>query len=487
MRPDDGPGYSSSARPGDPVPPPGPPARVAPGAQPAWSDAPRSDPRSGPAGAVTDPPGRYPTPAPGAGYPTTGAGYRPAVPGSQVAGPGPAPGYGQGAPGYGYGQGAPGYGQGTPGYGQGAPAYGQGTPGYGQGAPAGPPRRRGRGAMIVAFVVVAVLVFSVVAVVSVVGYFAHSINEIASGVPTPTFSLLNESAMYKMKDRPGYPAVKARADAMMKKYVEATEDQILQWVPLTTEGLKYYQDFTYILGDHVGSIGFDSLAESMNPKELDLRVDADDADLTELERKFLAHEPFNIAIKVVRADGTEYTSDGTEAPPSPEQAATDRKQAEEFARTYVAAPDANGSYVAAAQAAIDKFGLQLTWADDGASAKCHSIQNFPLNEVVATYCMADPGLVYINKSFGGYPNNMNKASFVDTVKHEAAHSIIGQVCNTTAPAIAGANYEGVTSSYAVLYLGADRATLAASAEVSAHYAMTAATDATATAIHGGRC
>jgi hypothetical protein len=416
------------------------------GASPLPEDSPQEGLQPWSAGVSPDQQSDYPTGT----YPTQGVGYQAAGRGAQFSGPAP------------------------------VLRYEPGTPG--PGVLPGRSGQSGRGAMTATLFVVVFLALTVSVAAFGINSLFHSVKEtvIAAPSPTATLELEEPGELYVMSERPGYLELEARLGEIREKYIDVGRDEILQRVPLTEDGLNYYQDFVYILTDLEEDIDHSGSVTGTDPKDLDLTIAANEAKLTELERKFLAYEPFGVELNIVRADGTVYTSTGTEAPLS-------REKAEEFARSYVAAPDANGSYADAAQAAIKDFGLYLTWDDEGYSDLCGPVEGAAMEEIGATYCMADPDLIYVNTSSLGYPDNLYDSSFVDLIKHETAHSIIGEICGTLAPPVAGADFEGVTSSYAVLYLGADRTVLSSWGDWKAQYAVTPATDAAAAEIHEGRC
>lgn len=79
------------------------------------------------------------------------------------------------------------------------------------------------------------------------------------------------------------------------------------------------------------------------------------------------------------------------------------------------------------------------------------------NNTRAVYCPATPDTVYINGNATDFEKNVNNGAIMDTVKHELAHRAIYFKTGSTDPFDDGG--EAVASSYAVLYLGASRASL----------------------------
>lgn len=165
------------------------------------------------------------------------------------------------------------------------------------------------------------------------------------------------------------------------------------------------------------------------------------------------------------------------------------ESAEEFAAAYESHKDARGSYIASAQEVTRAFGAEIVWAEFGApdpTTKCVSSDNSP-QAVLAWYCGAEPYLIRINRIAYDMPGVIYTPVFVDAVKHELAHLIIQQRCGESKPNAGTVELEGVTNSYAVLYLGADRKALGDLSSTFPEYALSTRTDEVATWIHEGVC
>lgn len=164
-------------------------------------------------------------------------------------------------------------------------------------------------------------------------------------------------------------------------------------------------------------------------------------------------------------------------------------RAEEFATSYDPHRDAKGSYVASGQELTRAFGAELVWADLGVAdptTRCQEGSDNP-DEVLAWYCSAEPYLIRLNRGSPAMPVALYDEGFIDSVKHELAHLAIHARCGDSQPAAGSVEVEGVTSSYAVLYLGADREGLGSLGSAYPAYAMTTRTDDVATWIHSGVC
>jgi hypothetical protein len=165
------------------------------------------------------------------------------------------------------------------------------------------------------------------------------------------------------------------------------------------------------------------------------------------------------------------------------------ERAEAFAAAYEPHRDAQGSYVASAQEITCAFGAEIIWADFGTpdpTTKCISGSETPAS-VLAWHCGAEPYLIRLNRVAYDMPEITYTPVFVDAVKHELAHLVIQQRSGGSKPNAGTVEREGVTNSYAVLYLGADRKALSDLSSTFPEYASSTRTDEVATWIHSGVC
>jgi hypothetical protein len=107
--------------------------------------------------------------------------------------------------------------------------------------------------------------------------------------------------------------------------------------------------------------------------------------------------------------------------------------------------------------------------------------------VLAWYCGGEPYLIRLNTSGVAMPEMLYELEFIDHVKHELAHLIIDRRWCSPLPIPDSAETEGITNSYAVLFLGADRDVLIDRTSAFPGYTMTPDTDAAATMIHSDTC
>lgn len=152
-------------------------------------------------------------------------------------------------------------------------------------------------------------------------------------------------------------------------------------------------------------------------------------------------------------------------------------EAQIAAAPVTAGPD--GDYWDAAVALAAMVGSEIT--TDETAAGCRETPDPEGTETLAFVCPGeDRGWNLITYTAAGM-ERVSDPGFVETMRHEIAHKLIFVQCGVSSAEWDAAYGEGVTNSYAVLYLGADREELARNAP--AEYAMNETTDAKARAIH----
>ena len=161
-------------------------------------------------------------------------------------------------------------------------------------------------------------------------------------------------------------------------------------------------------------------------------------------------------------------------------------KAEEYASSFKGRRDSQGSYLESAQDIAAAFGVVILWdGETKATTRCIAEDPDARATHVAFFCSLEPYIVYLNADSPAMPSHLYEPGFVDTVKHELAHHAIWLRCGDSdeweVPK------EGLTNSYAVQYLGADRDDLNSRSSVDDAYRMTADTDAAATRVHDGTC
>lgn len=344
----------------------------------------------------------------------------------------------------------------------------------GQPYPGGQPRKRSGGPAIAI-----VLVLGLVLAVGLVWQVLRGVGDLTSGAD-PNGSTPSTTAavpVYYLTERPGYADMKAYVEDVHEKYSTALSDGTIDmYVPNTDEGHAYAQAFVYILTDYKVALIWDNTA-STYPEELDAVIQSYRDTVAHYEELFLAGEDLGVRVSITHSDGTVFESDGV----APELVYDDP---EEFARNFNPRPGDDGTYVDAATELAAAFGMEVTYTYEPGVTGCSDSFEFSLDELEAVFCSASPDLIWVNPAYWDYPNSLSGERFVDSMRHEVTHRRIFDICGTIAPPIAGASFEAVTNSYAVLYLGM-------SAEYDqnqpANYQMNAETDRIAEAIANGTC
>lgn len=375
------------------------------------------------------------------------------------------------------------YQQGQTGWQQGQTGWQHGQTGHpytaGAGYPGTQPPTKKHGLTALLVIASALVLFVIVAVVSPFGddpgTSASTPTPSPSASPTPSPT---PEPTYTIMDRPGYDAAVDHV-AELEQWLRTAydDDTIYEYVPNTDEGRTYAAAVLQLLRE--------LQTELNNPGEPTTDTDALDTRIQEIRDQaqqysdaFESGQDLGVRVEVEWADGTTTTTDGT----FPEAVtADDFADAEEFAAAYTAQPDGDGNFAPAAEELAAAFDLELYYDHDAMFSACEYPDNY---ELLGGYCPNSPEYIYINDAYSDYPNVLYNEGFVHTVRHEIAHSLIVEICGTVAPPIAGENWEGMTNSYAVNYLGADPDWLFADAE----YAMSGQTEEAARLIHDeGQC
>jgi hypothetical protein len=126
---------------------------------------------------------------------------------------------------------------------------------------------------------------------------------------------------------------------------------------------------------------------------------------------------------------------------------------EAWARGFSGTLDSNGTYLTSASQLVEYFDMYLDYNWANILNKCIGTEND--SNIIAAYCHATPDVVYVNQNSTNYASAIRGSFFISTIKHEISHHIIASICGTTRPSIAGSSVEGVTNSYANIFLGAN--------------------------------
>lgn len=250
-------------------------------------------------------------------------------------------------------------------------------------------------------------------------------------------------------------------------------------LPANQDSADYVHDFMIILTDHKAALNFGCATNSTSMDEVNDQYEAKANEVLEVERKFKAHEDFNVTIKITRKDGSVYESDGT----APEGTAADDIEAK--VKAVGVSQGSDGTYLGAGEALIQAAGMQPNYNFNEIYNYC-TRTTWDISTIAAAFCTASPNVVYINQTRSDFSRMVSRSAYVDIIKHELSHALINARCGTTRPAL-GVESEGLTNSYAVKFLGADKANTQEDVDQFPEYAITDQTDAAADKVHNGQC
>ncbi|SDQ08663.1 hypothetical protein [Leucobacter chromiiresistens] len=354
--------------------------------------------------------------------------------------------------------------------------------------PAAPPAPRkinvGKTLLFVALgvlLVVGIVVGLLFAAVNALGKWGSSVVDGAiSGQSTA-------ATVYVMNERPGWDAMETYVVGTLDTYSQAAEDGTI--FDMTPNGRSvssdYYAALLYQLTDLRSALRFAGSTMSTDAAELDDRIQAYVTEVEEIERRFAAGEDLDVTVQITDENGEVREYSGDRAPAEGPDGAPLASDPETYARGFAAQPDADGSYASAAQLLAAQFGREVSF--DYSAVRQYCIESDPTGIAEAGFCAANPSVIYVNDTAPGYPQNLSSPAFIDVMKHELAHAVTFDTCGTPRPPITGTLTEGVTSSYAVLFFGADFDELQSRSETAPEYTMTEETDRIARALHDGQC
>lgn len=200
---------------------------------------------------------------------------------------------------------------------------------------------------------------------------------------------------------------------------------------------------------------------------------------TRLKTTFYATDNFNPIDNYVTKDGEIIQDNGVNhnrLTLLPEQIAVAEKKTREYEIEKI-----DGNYLTSAETIAGFFGMEVVYGLDKMNNKCNTSE-IDKTITIGSFCEATPNILYLSdEDFS--TKKYSDPSVIDTVKHEISHHIISKICGTVVPPAGGDIIEGVTSSYAIIYLNADSTTLNASGYSHPEYAVTAKTNKIARQIH----
>ncbi|KAB7790785.1 hypothetical protein F7D09_0701 [Bifidobacterium leontopitheci] len=306
--------------------------------------------------------------------------------------------------------------------------------------------------------------------------------------------------VYRMDERPGYDTLVDYIDGKLAQYKEdilgdPTMFMIRHRIPDTQEGSDYMTGFAAALLGISNDIKDNASTTSEDPTSLDEKIERYRTTIDTIEARFNKGEALGVTMDVTGNDGKQYAVDGSKSI----QLAPSWDERE---KQVASAPNnlGNGN-AASAQKLVERAGMTLSWNIDEGFRQCPgfvgtdngSNKALAKSETFGFYCPSTPNVIYGNRDMADW--NMTYAPAAG-VRHEISHHAIHVRCGTIEPSVVMQNgvnrAEGVTNSYAVRYMGADRTLIQQSidyARSNGHnqYAMDSFTDHAADLIHNGQC
>lgn len=340
-------------------------------------------------------------------------------------------------------------------------------------------------------IVAALLVLIPIVLMFGLGLFLVNEDDKAGGTPSPTATETatesSEPKMYGPEDRPSYEKLISDLDYKIANYKHLLKTgEVYEKVDGKVDE-AYVNAFIFTLVDYRGALRFGAIGSSYNPLELDDRIYGWQHEVDALEQKFLKAEDLGVSWTITDSSGETKTYEGKPAhdPTDTDDTATvDDPFA--FATNYPEELDENGTYITAGEEIAAAFGISVIHGVAELGNYCPNAIDY--GDVLGLYCSATPDIVWIPSDVedGYYPEQYAELRYIDTIKHEIAHDLIMETCNTTSPPIAGARYEGLTNSYAVLHLGASKERLQPSDPANVYY-MSDETHEWARQVFNGNC
>ncbi|MDO5676791.1 MAG: hypothetical protein Q4G35_04700 [Propionibacteriaceae bacterium] len=347
----------------------------------------------------------------------------------------------------------------------------------------------------------AVAVVFIVIVVAVVVGAIQAVREDVSRTPRPQPSAASSPERLRWEDRPRWGELVEKIERYDSHYLPLIRSgEIYNLVPQgEAVGKDYIEAFRLTYVDMISAWKFGGLggeSRSTLGLEMDDRIDGSLQRIAELERKLLAGEHLGVSWAITGTDNVRRVYDGRNPaldqppppPPEPEPTVEADASGYEFVRAQQPWLDDAGTYTKAGEELAAAFGIRVSYSFEEMVKHCPSSKNYA--DWAGAFCGNTPSTIYIPldiASHSYYPGFLADHTYLDVVRHEIAHSLIFDTCGTFAPAIAGDLYEGMTNSYAVLYLGANRDELFVGEMNGYKYAMTDQTDSLAQAVHAGNC
>lgn len=305
-------------------------------------------------------------------------------------------------------------------------------------------------------------------------------NSIGNGSNTPNNITQTAITTYYNNDLTEWKAKRDYINATYSKYDEAADNGNI-FTMTTSRDSNYINAYLTYISEQKASLTFEASVSSTDKTELVNKAKLSLDEFKKTEQAFVNGQPLGQNITITDSNGNTVVSDGTDAMSTPK--VTNEMEAQ--VASFNPSLDSNGTYMQSATDIAGIMGLKVNYDFNKVTEYCNA-DGVDLTWAIMVYCPVTPNQVYVNTNHANYQYEVHDKAFISDVRHEMGHHAIDSRCGTSQPPIAGDKTEAVTSSYAVLFLGANRDDLSNANDLDA-YKMTADTDNIAKQIHDGKC
>lgn len=312
-------------------------------------------------------------------------------------------------------------------------------------------------------------------------YYMSAMNDLDNG-GSSSLQVPGITTVYKNSDIKEWQDKNAYINDAYTKYNNAVNNgTILQLT--TSRDSNYISAFLTIISDYKAALPLEADTTSTHKDELVKEATDSLNDFKAKEAAFANGSDLGTKVKIKNDDGTWIEFDGTSSVNTPK--VTD--DIESKVAAFTPYTDENGTYLQAAADIAAIMGLRLNYDFDSVKNYC-DVSNTNLTEAMAVYCSKTPNQIYVNTNHQSYSSEVKSTRFISDIRHEMAHHAIDSKCGSTQPSIVTDKnkIEAVTSSYAVMFLGASRDDLSNANDLDT-YRMTSDTDNEANLIHANSC
>lgn len=323
-----------------------------------------------------------------------------------------------------------------------------------------PPRKPKRtiGGGGVAAIIVSVLLVPILLIVPLLGggliFYSKKIDEATadggSRIDDNKPKAGSIDVWYNISERPDYQTTIDYIHKLAKETKQAVEDDEKGFLkdndlPCNKTNREYVETYVHMLQAYDEYKTKDSELNSVDTQELDDMISYRKTQVDQIVEQFDKHERLGAKIVATDEEGGKrdvYTD-----------TRTNMRKAWDEHEQQVAQYQYNGNdWIGAAKEAARLAGMEIDWNIYDADKVC-TPQDYTY--VQALYCPMTPNLIYANSN----QSHWDTAYALATIKHEIAHHAIHMRCGTSSPPVVMSGRtdrtEAVTSSYAIMFLGAD--------------------------------